>query len=117
MSHIPGIKPNFKEEWKNEDKKVKTAYIIAISLQLLMTAMGFLIYCTGKIEPEEYEEHLKLTVLLFFAIGGYCLAAAKMRDAREIKRTNRLKKGLRYDWDAEDLDELEERVRKLEEKE
>lgn len=116
MSHIPGIKPSFKEEWKNEDKKVKTAYIIAISLQLLMTAMGFLIYYTGEIEPEKYEEHLKLFALLAFALGGYFLAGFKMRDAREIKRTNRLKKGLRYDWDPEDLDELEERVRKLEEK-
>lgn len=116
MSHIPGVKPNFKEEWKNEDKKVKTAYIIAISLQLLLTAMGFVIYYTEEIDPEKYEKFLRLFVLFAFGVGGYFLAMMKMRDAREIKRTNRLKKGLRYDWDPEDLDELEERVRKLEEK-
>ena len=116
MSHIPGIKPSLKEEWKNEDKKVKTAYIIAFSLQLLLTAMGFVIYYTGEIAPEKYEEYLKLSVLFCFGIMGYFMATFKMRDAREIRRMNRVKKGLRYDWDAEDLDELEERVRKLEEK-
>ena len=115
MSHIPGVKPSFKEEWKNEDKKVKTAYIIAISLQLLITAMGFVIYYIGEIDPEKYEKFLKTFILFAFGVGGYFLATIKMRDAREIRRMNRLKKGLRYDWDAEDLDELEERVRKLEE--
>ena len=54
---------------------------------------------------------------MFFGIGGYFLGKMQSRDARDLKRMNRLKKGLRYDWDAEDLDELEERVRKLEEKE
>ena len=117
MSHIPGIKPSLKEEWKNEDKKVKITYIVAFSLQLLVTAMGFVIYFTGEIDPEKYEEYLKLFVLFSFGIMGYFLATFKTRDAREIRRMNRLKKGLRYDWDAEDLDELEERVRKLEEKE
>ena len=117
MSHIPGIKPNLKEEWKNEDKKVKTQYIIAVSLQLIMTAMGFVIYYMGEIDPEKYEQYIKLGLLFFFGIGGYLLANTKMRNAREIRCMNRLKKGLRYDWDAEDLDELEERVRKLEEKE
>ena len=115
MSHIPGVKPNFKEQWKNEDKKVKAVYITAISLQLLMTAMGFVIYYMGEIDPEKYEKYLKVFVLFAFGIGGYFLATFKLRDAREIRRTNRLKKGLRYDWDEEDLDELEERVRKLEE--
>ena len=116
MSHIPGIKPSFKEEWKNEDEKVKSRYIIAFSLQLIVTAMGFVIYYAGEIGPEKYEEYLKLSVLMFFGIGGYLLAKMQSRNARDLKRMNRLKKGLRYDWDAEDLDELEERVRKLEEK-
>ena len=117
MSHIPGIKPSLKEEWKNEDKKVKITYIVAFSLQLLVTAMGFVIYFTGEIDPEKYEQYIKLGLLFFFGIGGYLLANIKMSDARKIRCMNRLKKGLRYDWDAEDLDELEERVRKLEEKE
>ena len=114
--NIPGVKPNLKELWKNEDKKVKMAYIIALSLQLLLTAMGFVIYYTGEIDPEKYEETLKLFVLFTFGIMGYVLATFKIRDAGEIRRMNRVKKGLRYDWDAEDLDELEERVRKLEER-
>lgn len=116
MSHIPGVKPNLKEEWKNEDKKVKMTYIVAFSSQLLVTAMGFVIYYKGEIDPEKYEESLKLFVLISFGIMGYFLASFKIRDAKEIRRMNRVKKGLRYDWDAEDLDELEERVRKLEEK-
>lgn len=116
MSHIPGVKPSLKEEWKNEDKDVKLNYVVAVALQLLLTAIGFVIYVMGEFGPEKYEECLKLSFLFMFGVMGYILATQKMRDARQLKRTHRLKKGLRYDWDAEDLDELEERVRKLEEK-
>ena len=117
MSHIPGVKPNFKEEWKKADKKVKVIYILGLIVMGLMTAMGFAIYKFGEFAPDKYEELLRLAFLAMFVFFGWFMANLKFRQASSLERELRVKKGLRYDWDAEDLDELEERVRKLEEKE
>ena len=116
MRHIPGVKPIFKEEWKKEDKSVKDAYKVGIILQVMSTAVGVYLYFFGEISPEKYGELIKLQTLFIFGLIGYLLNTIKMRDASQIRNRHRLTKGLRYDWDAEDLDELEERVRKLEEK-
>ena len=116
MSHIPGIKPTMKDEWKKADKRVRGVFIIAIFLQLSLTAVGFVIYYIGEIAPEKYGEMIKLQTLIMFGLMGYLLATIKMRDAKQIERMTRVKNGLRYTWDEEDFDELEERVRKLEDK-
>ena len=116
MSHIPGVKPSFKEEWKKEDKSVKNAYTIGIFIQIMLTAIGFFLYFFGEMPPEKYGEQIKLQMLFMFGLMGYFLNQFKIRDARQIRRGHLVKMGLRYDWDEEDLDELEERVRKLEEK-
>lgn len=117
MSHIPGVMNSFKEEWKKADKRVKAIYILGMFLLGLMTAMGFAIYKFGEFAPDKYEELLRLAFLVMFVFFGWFMANLKFRQASRLERELRVKKGLRYTWDEEDLDELEERVRKLEEKE
>lgn len=46
---------------------------------------------------------------------GYFMSMTKLRQLKIHEKNQRVEKGLRYSWDAEDLDELEERIRKLEE--
>ena len=82
----------------------------------LMTAMGIGIYKFGEFAPDKYEEFLRITYLVMFVFFGRFLSNLKFKQADGLEHELRVKKGLRYTWDEEDLDELEERVRKLEEK-
>ena len=116
MSNIPGVKPDLKEEWKKADKNVKVVYILGMILFGMMMAIGFGIYRFGEFTPDKYEELLRLTFLTIFAFFGYFMAHVKFKQANRMEHELRVKKGLRYTWDEEDLDELEERGRKLEER-
>lgn len=115
MSHIPGVKPNFKEEWKKADKNVKVIYILGLIVMGLMMAIGFGIYRFGVFTPDKYELLLRLDFLVIFVFFGWFMGNLKFKQASRLELELRVKKGLRYTWDEEDLDELEERVRKLEE--
>lgn len=116
MSHIPGVMNSFKDEWKKADKNVKAIYILGMIVMGLMVAIGFGIYWFGEFAPDKYELLLRIDFLVIFVFFGWLMANLKFKQASRLERELRVKKGLRYTWDEEDLDELEERVRKLEEK-
>ena len=116
MSHIPGVKPDFKEEWKNADRTEKSIIITAAFIFGAFVMMGLFLYAYGEIDtPEKVEYLLRMALLLMMVAVGYFMTNYKLRQLAFYEKNQRVKKGLRYDWDAEDLDELEERVRKLEE--
>ena len=118
MSHIPGVKPNLKEEWKNADRTEKGTIITACFLFGALVVMGMFLYAFGEIDTPEKVDLLLRTLIFAVMVGcGYFMANFKLKELARYEKYQRVKKGLRYDWDAEDLDELEERVRKLEEKE
>ena len=118
MSHIPGVKPDLKEEWKNADRTEKSILITAAFLFGAMVVIGLFLYALGEIDtPEKVELLLRTLLLAVFAGMGYVMSHYKLKQLEIYEKNQRVKKGLRYDWDVEDLDELEERVRKLEEKE
>ena len=117
MSHIPGVKPDLKEEWKNADRTEKSTIITATFLFGALVMIGLYLYAYGEIDTPEKVDLLLRTLLLAVLVGcGYFMAHYKLKQLAIYEKNQRVKKGLRYDWDAEDLDELEERVRKLEEK-
>lgn len=95
---------------------MKGVYILGMILFGMMVAIGLGIYRFGEFAPDKYEELLRVTVLTMFVFFGYFMANVKFKQANRIEKELRVKKGLRYTWDEEDLDELEERVRKLEER-
>ena|GEM_PF-2365552 len=118
MSHIPGVKPVFKEEWKKASRNEKVAVVSGLFGFGVFTVMGFVIYYIGVIDTMETMERLmKLIILCLFAFMGWFFMHTRFKEGAMWEKYDRVKKGLRYDWDAEDLDELEERVRKLEGKE
>lgn len=115
MSHIPGVKPDLKEEWKNADRTEKSMIIIAAFIFGALVVMGMFLYAFGEIDTPEKVDLLLRTLLFAVMVGcGYFMANFKLKELARYEKDQRVKKGLRYDWDAEDLDELEERVRKLE---
>lgn len=117
MSHIPGVKPDLKEEWKNADRTEKTFLILSLFLFSAFIVMGAAMFRFGVIDTPEKVDFLLRTLFFVVLVGfGYFLSNIKLRQLESYEKNQRVKKGLRYDWDAEDLDELEERVRKLEEK-
>ena len=117
MSHIPGVKPVFKEEWKKASRNEKAAVVSGLFGFGAFTVIGFVIYYIGVIDSmETMEQMIKLILLCLFAFTGWFYMHTRFKQGATCEKYDRVKKGLRYDWDAEDLDELEERVRKLEEK-
>ena len=116
MSHTPGAKPNFKEDWKNADRTEKTSLILSGFLFISCTLLGAFVYEFGEIDtPEKVDLVLRSLSFVFMAGFGYFMSMTKLRQLKIHEKNQRVEKGLRYSWDAEDLDELEERIRKLEE--
>lgn len=117
MSHIPGVKPIFKEEWKKASRNEKTAVVSGLYGFGVFAAIGFVIYFIGTIDTmETMEQTIKLILLCLFLFTGWFFMHTRFKEGATWEKYDRVKKGLRYDWDAEDLDELEERIRMLEKK-
>lgn len=116
MTHMPGAKPNFKEYWKQADRTEKMSLILSGFLFAGCTLIGAVMFEFGEIDtPEKVDLVLRSLSFVFMAGLGYLMCWIKLRQLEDHEKNQRVKKGLRYSWDAEDLDELEERIRKLEE--
>lgn len=116
MSHMPGVKPDLKGVWKNADRAEKTFLMQSVFLLFACTLTGAIVYKFGEIDtPEKVDLMLRSLFFAVMAGFGFFLFRIKLMQSESHENNQRVKKGLRYDWDAEDLDALEERVRKLEE--
>lgn len=114
--HEPGVKPNPKERIKNLPKDIKARIYgsWAVFGVMLIVSVSFLI--TGETHPEDYDEYFRLIFFSIFLGLGMLISTCFLNDAETLTREKRVKEGLRSTWDDEDMDALEERVRKLEEK-
>lgn len=116
MSHMPGVKPNFKEEWKKADRNEKMFLVLSVFILSFFTLMGAVIFKCAELDTPEKVDLMLRSLFFVVMVGvGYFLSYLKLSQLKGYEKDQRVKKGLRYSWDAEDLDELEERIRKLEE--
>ena len=114
--HEPGVKPDIKKLWKEMPKKLKKGFISGYVVVTMMVILAILIMAVG--EPPE-EMHGRLLAILIGAIlmgMAVLYANAVTNNIKSMVREMRLKEGLRSTWDDEDHDELEKRVKALEEK-
>ena len=114
--HEPGIKPNPKERLKNLPKDIKARFYgsWAVFGVMLMVSLSFLIM--GETHPEDYDEYFRLIFFSIFLGLGMLISTCFINDAETLRKEKRVKEGLRSTWDDEDHDELEKRVKALEEK-
>lgn len=81
---------------------------------------GLVLFTLISFWPGEQMSLEKLSALVCMMVGLCVFICCMLLGAiysNDIRKAERKKNGLRRSWKAEDLDELEERVRKLEEKE
>ena len=82
--------------------------------------MGLVLFTLISLSPGEQMSLEKLNELVCIMMGlcvFICCMLIGAVTSTDMRKAERKKNGLRENWKAKDLDELEERVRKLEEKE
>lgn len=114
--HEPGINPDFKEEWKKLPKNTKQIIVLGSTVTAMLVVLGTLVGIVGQFDVESYSTITRALVMA--VIFGIALLWNRnvFNKLEAQERTRRVKEGLRSTWDDEDHDELEKRVKALEEK-
>ena len=114
--HEPGVKPNLKEEWKQLPKKLKAGVMLGATVTAMIIALAMIILLVGQFREEYYTEFFRIMFASVLMGVGLLWFHHIMEGLQAEARDMRVKEGLRSTWDDEDHDELEKRVKALEEK-
>lgn len=114
--HEPGVKPDIKKLWKEMPKKLKNCFIGGYAIVAMIFILGILIMAVGEPPEEMYGQLLAILIGVILLGVALVYADAVTNNIKSMVREMRLKEGLRSTWDDEDHDELEKRVKALEEK-
>lgn len=103
------MKRTISEEYKKLSKPAKTEFICELLIVALMGCVG--IWLTFQtVDPDRYGETLAKCLGAIIILTAACWLNCR---SGSITRVDRRAKHLK-EWEEEDLDELEERVRQLE---
>ena len=114
--HEPGVKPNLKEEWKQLPKKLKAGVMLGATVTAMIIALAMIILLVGQFREEYYTEFFRIMFASVLMGVGLLWSHHIMEGLQAEARDMRVKEGLRSTWDDEDHDELEKRVKALEDK-